>query len=588
MMAMMTCTLITSCSDFLEEENKSNLTDSSQWENAQNSDIYLNNLYGEMNRPHNRSETMDYYSDDYNISHYYTASNWRQGICQVPGGSASGDWNGTHGPTEGYDWNNLYKKIRACNTYIIKMTEFKKNFDEAFFNQRIDEARFLRAFFYFTAFRHYGGLPIITKVLDRTTMSEEELLVPRSTAEETYKFISDELSSIISNGHLQVKYNAGKADAGRATIGAALGYKAVLDLFAASPLMNTGSPYLPDAGKFVHFGSADPGRWAKAAATCKQFIDTYGNADYKLFNDLERLWRESNEYNSEVIWDIQCVGNSPRSNNIDTYGGVPYIHGAYMNWGNYNPTQELVDDFLMANGKKITDKDSGYDPQDPYKDREPRFYQFIVFDGAELKFEWMAEPDVIYTRIDKVNPSKNEIDLAGKNDQGDSGYLQKKSMGRDAVPGSGMNGENQVMLRYAEILLSYAEAQNEAAGPDASVYDAINQIRKRSGVPELKAGLSKDEMREEIYRERRIELCFERVRYFDNKRLLKQEDRMGVPRHNMVITNTSPADNTGKWVYSVEPEVKWKAAFNARQYMTPIPQSAIDQNHKIKQNPGYE
>ncbi|OWW26598.1 hypothetical protein B4Q04_02635 [Zobellia sp. OII3] len=112
-------------------------------------------------------------------------------------------------------------------------------------------------------------------------------------------------------------------------------------------------------------------------------------------------------------------------------------------------------------------------------------------------------------------------------------------------------------------------------------------MRNRSDLPDLPAGLSKDEMRDALHTERRVELCFENKRYYDNKRWMQQEETMGVARHNMVIRNTVPSDNSGVWTYSVEPEVKFTPKFEARQYMSPIPQNVIDQNPNISQNPGY-
>jgi hypothetical protein len=103
----------------------------------------------------------------------------------------------------------------------------------------------------------------------------------------------------------------------------------------------------------------------------------------------------------------------------------------------------------------------------------------------------------------------------------------------------------------------------------------------------LESGLTKEQMRQIIWKERRVELCFESKRYLDNKRLAKAAERMGVARHNMVIRNSKPDDNSGVWVYSIEPEVKYTVKFDPKQYMSPIPQNVIDQNPNIKQNPGY-
>ena len=578
--------------EFLENANKANLTDKTQWESETNADVFLNDVYSELPNKLNQTETLDYFSDDYNISHYYTASNWRQGVTQIPSSSTDNPWGGTQGPTYGYTWQNFFVRIRKCNTFIQKLTENKANFSEAYFNKRIDEARFLRAFFYSEFFVHIGGLPVITVPLDRNTMSPTELLQPRKTFQETFDFIITELDQIVKGEYLAIKYNLSDKDAGRATLGAALAVKGWIELFGASPLFNTATPYLADPGKFVHFGNYDPSRWAKAAATNKEFIDKYGNGqNYNLFGDLKNIFRVSSEYNVEVIWDRQVVANvGGMGSSYEQRGGPTYVLGEYRSWGNYNPTQELVDQFAMANGKTITDPTSGYNPQKPYLNREKRFYDAIVHDGAVYKQDWMPRADTIYTRIDATYPNPdrtNQIDLAGKTDVGDSGYYQKKRLNPDAAPGSDASGQNYIFFRYAEILLNFAEAQNEASGPDASVYDAINKLRARSELPALASGLSKDAMRAAIARERRVELCFEDKRFLDNKRLAAAASVMSKPRHNMVIRNSVPANNSGVWVYSIEEEKKYNVKFELKQYMSPIPQNVIDQNSGIKQNPGY-
>ncbi len=576
---------------FLENENKSNLTDQTQWASEANADIFLNDVYSELVPVYNLAEQLDYYTDDYNISHYYTASNWRQGITLAPSTSTDGVWGGTHGPTNGMHWNRFFTIVRKCNTFIQKVEDNAENFSDDYYNKRLDEARFLRAFFYANLFTHIGGLPIIEVPLDRNSMTEDELYYPRESFETTFNFITSELGSIVDHGYLPVKYSAGDPNAGRATLGAALALKGWIELFAASPLFNSGEAYLPDPGNFVHFASADATRWSKAATTNKKFIDEYGNGHpYELFDDPANLFRAANEYNSEIIWDRQFLDVPGMGSSYERRGGPTYVLGQYMTWGNYNPTQEIVDQYAMANGKLITDPESGYDPQNPYVGREQRFYNDIVYDGAPYKLDWMPRTDTIFTRIDETyaNPDKtNQIDLAGKTDVGDSGYYQKKKLNPDAAPANDASGENYIFMRYAEVLLNFAEAQNEATGPNADVYDAINKIRERADLPPLEQGLSKDEMRDAIWRERRVELSFENKRYFDNKRWKIAEDVMNVARHNMVIRNTVPSDNSGDWVYSVEPEVKWTPKFELKQYMSPIPQDVIDQNSKIVQNPGY-
>ena len=246
----------------------------------------------------------------------------------------------------------------------------------------------------------------------------------------------------------------------------------------------------------------------------------------------------------------------------------------------------------MANGKPITDPTSGYDPQNPYVGRERRFYKWIVYDGAPYKMDWMSTTDTIYTRIDKVRKSLNEIDF-GLNDWTNTGYYFKKKLNPPTRPAQGQSGANYIYFRYTEVLLGYAEAQNEAVGPDASVYSAINAIRARVSLPALTAGLSQSQMRDAIRQERRVELCFENKRFFDIKRWKIGEQVMTVDLHGMKIENTVPSNNSGVWKYTpiglsdppsttIHPH-----SFVAKGYMQPIPVPVLNQNPKLVQTPGY-
>ncbi|MFO7620236.1 MAG: RagB/SusD family nutrient uptake outer membrane protein, partial [Bacteroidales bacterium] len=549
----------------------------------------LNDCYMQLATKSNQPDNLDNYTDDNDAGFYYTSFNWKKGIVVASTNNYS-VWFGQAGPAWCANWGGTYTKIRKINTFIKKVNENSANFSAAWIGKRIDEARFLRAYFYSELFFRVGGMAIITTPQERASMSEDEMYVPRSSFEETFNFIVNELTDIINNGNLDVKYNGGNANAGRATLGAALCLKGWVQLFAASPAYNSDSPAVPrTADNLQSFATPSAARWATAAATNKQFIDNYGHkgtGTYRLFSPMTAFWYEANEYNSEVIWDRQHVATT-MANTFDTYGGPVWIHNTYYTWGNYCPTQEVVDQYLMANGKHITDPTSGYDPQNPYVNRENRFYQFIVYDGATYKQDWMATPDVIYTRIDLVNPSKNQIDFGG-DDVGNTGYYFKKRLDNRNPRGGNLCGINHVYYRYAEVVLNFAEAQNEAVGPDDSVYEAINFIRARTGtdLPPLPAGLSQAEMREEIRRERRIELVYEGKRLYDIWRWKIAEDVMNEELHCMVIRNSVPADNSGVWVYSVEP-LNHPHVFTQKMYFNPIPQAAIDQNPKLKQNFGY-
>lgn len=578
---------ILSCKkEFLENTNKAKLTDVTQWSTEGNADLFLNDIYSALPNYWNQPENLDNFTDDNDAGFYYTSYNWKQGIVE-PSSNDYTVWGGITGSGDLTNWTATFTNIRKCNTFITEVRKNAANFSPEWLNKRLDEARFIRAFFYSELWMHIGGLPIITIPADRRTMDSAAIYMPRNTFAETADFITTQLDSIAKDGYLPAKYNKGDADAGRATLGAALALKGWTELYAASPAFNAAQPAAGnDPHKIAGYNNYDAQRWVKAAATFKQFIDLYGNGKvYELFPDPSAIWYEANEYHSEVVWDRQVVANTMGSS-FEQYGGPVWINGAYYTWGNYNPTQELVDQFNMANGKPITDPTSGYDPQHPYVGRERRFYDWIVYDGAPYKMTWMDKADVIYTRIDKVHPSKNQIDF-GTDDVSNTAYYFKKRLNPLVRPGGGaVSGANFIYYRYAEVLLGYAEAQNEAVGPDGTVYNAINQIRKRAGIPDLAPGLSQAEMRNAIYHERRVELCFENKRFYDIIRWKTASTVMNVDRHAMKITNTMPDNNAGVWKYEIVP-LNHPHVFTPKMYLNPVPQDVIDRNPKIVQNPGY-
>jgi hypothetical protein len=585
---MLTCTV--SCKKYLNDNiNKGTVPDNVEWATEGNADLYLNGIYGANYNTTNSPDPLDSFTDDNDGGIYWTSYHWKAANSgpSVDGGTQFNTFGNNYA-----DWVANYTRIRRCNVFLAKMDQYKANFSAAYIAKRSDEVRFLRAFTYATMWQFFGGVPIWITVPDNNSMSADQLQLPRSTFEQTFTFIDSELDAVIKNGNLAVKYNHGDANAGRATLGAALMLKGWVELYAASPLFNSGTWPIADPNNLVHFATADPSRWTKAAATFQQFMTSY--TQYSLFPQYDQFYYENNEYNSEIIWDKNLVANVPgpaggsglanESSNFDQYGGPVYILGQYYTWGNYDPTQELVDSYRMANGKDITDPTSGYDPQNPYVNREPRFYQSIVFDGATYFQPWMPKSDVIYTRIDKLNPSLNQIDFASA-DVSNTAYYSKKKLNPNG--GAGISsGINYIYYRFAEVLLGYAEAQNESAGPDASVYAAINKVRARGGLPGLPAGLTQAQMRTQIRNERHVEFAFEEKRYYDIIRWGTAKTLLSVDRHSMVITNSSPNDDKGVWVYTPT-LLNHPYGFADKQWMVPIPQSVMDANKKLIQNPGY-
>jgi hypothetical protein len=574
---------------FLTVPNKGNLDDITMWASEQNADIFLNGCYAKLyptgvDWPDSQ---MDNFSDDAHARVYFASYAWKEGNIDISLQPA-GSWS-PQGPSNGNNsWETTYTNVRSLNSFIENIRLNSSNFTTNYVAKRIDEARFLRAYYYSELFMRIGGFVIDTVTQSRASSTLDELQKPRNTYKETFNFIINELDKIINNGNLEIKYENSDPDAGRATLGAAMVLKGWLQLFAASPAYNSSSPAIADPGNLQHFDSYDAGRWADAAATNKKFIDTWGSGVYRLFPDMVNFWREENKYNSEVIWDRQFVPVT-MPNYYGSYGGPCNIDGLIdVDWGEYQPTQSIIDDFQMANGKDITDPTSGYDDQHPYVGREKRFYDFICYDGAPYFREWMSKTDTVWMRIDKVNPRNNEIDLSGANDATQTGYWFTKQLSKYDPRNLVNCGQNYVFYRYAEVLLNYAEAQNEAVGPDASVYEAINDIRTRPGtdLPVLAGGLSKDDMRKAIHRERRIELSYEQKRLWDIWRWKEADIRLNQPTIGMMIYNSKPDDNSGVWIYK-KFELAMGHIFTNKMYFCPVPQEVIDRNPKIIQNLGY-
>lgn len=523
------------------------LTNETVWTDPGTADAFLNDIYGNLPDGNNWYDPFDNWSDNSICGFSWPLSRTdAQQASYTP--STLAFWTGLP-----YDWGADYAQIRKCNIFIKNVSA--SGLPDSYKTERVAEARFLRAYFYHLLWMGYGGVPVITEPLSVSTQGDS-IFHARNTFDETFNFIASELGSIANDLPLT-------NDAGRATRGAALTLKGWCELFAASPRNNQGN---------------DLSKWQTAAATNKAVMNL---GVYSLYPDYQTLFLPEGNVNNEGIFYRQYIPRV-KGGSFESLNGTTFTKGgAETSWGGTNPTQELVDDYEMDNGLPISDPASGYDPQHPYVHREPRFYQSIVYDGS-----WWYN-DTIYTRQGIGSP--NEIDLADQNDGTQTGYYIRKrcndkiTLGSDNWDGHS-SGQNYYYFRYAEVLLNYAEAQNEAVGPDASVYDAVDQVRARAKLPGLPAGLSQDAMRTDIHRERRIELAFEDKRWWDLIRWNIADINLNRQLHGIAIK----ANAGGTLVYTPVTVPGGDRKFNAaKNYLFPIPQSAMDRNKKLTQNPGY-
>lgn len=535
-MVILAAFIFISCENYLEVDSKSQVSDQTLWSSPENADLFLNNVYAGLSGPFNTDDPEENWTDNAMASRVGPASRTLMALSNYAPNNAPSRWG-------------LYAQIRKANVFIEKVNA--SNLPENWKRSRLAEARFLRAYYYSTLWMSYGGVPLVLTPLNMSEQGDE-VFQPRSTSAETFQFIVDECTAIANDLPLQT-------EAGRASRGAALTLKGWCELVWASPLYNTNN---------------DIARWEAAAQTNKQVIDL---GVYSLFPDYNTLFFEANNNNVEVIFDKQYLGGTALGGSREGLQGPWHVGGMQRSWGNVNPTQELVDEYAMSNGLTIDDPASGYDPQRPYLNREKRFYESIIHDGSEwLGFNMVSKQGV---------GSLHATDLSDINEATNTGYSLRKGLN----PAYAINGGNRqnsasfIIFRYAEVLLSYAEALNEAQGPVQEVYTAVGLVRSRSELPALSAGLTKEEMRKAIHRERRVELAFEEKRWNDLIRLRLAEENLNGHLSGMLIDQEN-----GQWVHRVIPAPGGQRIFHPeKNYFLPIPQSVIDRNNKITQNPNY-
>lgn len=563
--------LLSACEDWLEIEPKDRFGDTTVWGSEENADMFLNDIYNQLPHLNNETQNLDQYSDN-----SYVGAEWMNARTTIYTGALSPtSW--IPGPWDMWKWgrqNNddakgQYERIRSCNLFINKVKE--SDFSADYKKERLAEARFLRAWFYHYLWMAYGGVPIITEVLDNNVSTD--IFYPRETAQKTFEFIDGELDEIKED----LPARRSGADLGRASKGAILTLKGWVELFHASELRNPGK---------------DKKRWEVAAATLRDVIEL---GVYHLQPTILDLWTEATNNNNEVIFDFQM--SKQNGGRREGLFGPVFVKGVQSSWGNMQPTQELVDDYCMANGLPISDPASGYDKNNPYKGREKRFYQSILYDGSK----WQGEE--IITRVGVGSP--NEIDTSSESDVTNTGYYTRKTIdesvnGADNLQMS--NGmANYIFFRYADVLLMYAEASLEA-GDKPTAEEYLDMVRTRGdNMPSLEdtypQGITENQLREVIRRDRRIELAFEDKRWWDILRWKICDGENGVMNKPIGGMKVEDADGDGVWEYNYH-EVG-KRTFLPRMYYQPIPQYVLDKNPVIRaqnggedgwaggQNPGY-
>jgi hypothetical protein len=372
------------------------------------------------------------------------------------------------------------------------------------------------------------------------------------------------------------------AQYGRASRGACLAVKARVLLFAASPLFNNGGLAAgnADLAAVVAYPDADPNRWQLAADAARAVIAL--NA-YQLFVDSTSKPGEpgfgfqelfTKRYNTEYILNRMMGDNKY----LEALWDVPSRGGS----GGSFPYQELVDAFPMSNGLNITDPASGYDPDNPYQHRDPRLGYSIIHDSTLRVTFGTNQPSPVQLYINTaVTPA-----VAASGDavhKGTTTGLYIYKMVDPNVINNSVGATTRVLplIRYAEVVLNFAEATNEASGPTPEVYQSVEAIRQRAGLRpyQLPVGLSQAQMRAVIQKERRLELAFEGFRFWDVRRWMIAEQTENQTMHGMEV------DRGPGVVY--KPFQVRKHNFTKAMYLWPLPLAEIAKSPSLLQNPLY-
>lgn len=505
---------------------------------------------------------------------------------------ATGQWSANVNSVD--QWTNSFAAIQYMNIMLEESDKVNWAKDEnvrRMFNDRTKgEAYGLRALFmYYLLQAHAGwtdqgellGVPILTESQEEDAVFNQ----PRATFEQCMQQLYSDLEKaeellpldfedISSDADVPAKYNGISKDDYNRVFGAYSrlrltsriieGIRTRAALLAASPAYSGGNTTT----------------WEDVADYAAQVLDRIGGISgldptgwtwYDNRSEINGLGEGVNP--KEILWR-NGYGNT---RNLEEDNYPPTLYGR----GRVNPTQNLVDAFPMANGYPITDlTNSGYNSADPYAGRDPRLARYIVLHGSTVG----PASQTVYTLTTSSNDGVNQIETSTR-----TGYYMRKLLREDVNlnPLTPTDQRHYIPhIRYTEMFLAYAEAANEAWGPEGkgthsySAYDVIKAIRKRAGVGgdndsylESVKG-NKDTMRKLIHNERRLELCFEGFRFWDLRRWKVSLVELTESARGVISTNYTPT-------------VVENRLYKDYMYYGPIPYSETLKWDALVQNKGW-
>lgn len=607
--------LLPACKKFLNVVPSELVTSDQVWGNINNANGVLANMYSKM-----PGCLASGWTDEITAATDESFHHWGAGYYPIY--YNNGAWNAANNP---YDiWAASYQDIRQCNLFLenidkVPVPQNQQDYYAKVIPRYKAEARVLRALFYFDMFRRYGAIPVVTRSYDVSESGEMQMA--RAPLDSVINFIVGECESAAQA--LPLTYSDG--DLGRITQGGALAVAARTLVYAASPLFNGNTLYKDiknSDGTSLFPQAYDKEKWKRAADEAQKVISL--NL-YKLntipgdpINSYARVFNTRNW--DEVIVAKQQANSKNIENELLPYGGW------FSGWGKYSILQEFVDAYEMNNGYPIRSAGSGYDAthfwsgdifgadgysetvhfdniSTMYKNRDPRFYATVTFQGSKWAIGHTANTPVWMSWWGN-NGGQSQGWPKSTGTYPVSGYNPRKWIAPDVDMLNYWTSpdaqRNDPVIRLSEMYLIYAEAINEYnGGPTADAFAAINKVRERVNMPDLPV-LTEDNtlsgFRARVQNENRVEFAFESHRFWDVRRWLIGATVDNGPVHGLnARPTTEELKATGYDVNSKEAglAVFYKVVtiqtrvFQPKHYLFPIPQTELETNHKLVQNYGW-
>lgn len=546
------------CNDMLNLPPTENIHETMVFQSEEMMRAYLNELYWSI-----PSE----FSYAYQVAPEWTSratdevfNNARSGSI-ITTGSLNEDNVNTLSAMKLYIWNPSYQYIRKINIFLneLEKAEFLITDKERW----LAEAKAIKAFIYFNMIIRFGGVPIV----DNYWKLNDEITFTSNTLEECVTEIERLIAEAMPD--LEEYYSGNSANSGRMCQDVLRALRSRMYLYLASPLF----------AELHNPTESRTAKWQRAATAAEDFFSATGNR-YQLHPDYARAFNNPNGIvNREFIFVKNYTTTSGHNVPIDNLGRR---YGGYSGWwASMGPSQNLVDDYDMQStglppfiwsngGTKSVNPASGYDPQKPYEDRDPRFNATILHDGGvyrgDLHEFWVSKDGKQWGSDSPLQNGDNPVTL----------HIMRK-FAPDVDQEDLLWGKSSITYchyRLGEIYLNYAEAMFELGNEDVC-REYMNKIRARVDMPDIPATVTGEELRARLYNERRIELAFEMHRYFDVRRwkianITENRDIYGAK----IIKDMT----TGVKTYSTVLRQVRKGSWDDKYYLLPIHRDEVQRN----------